>query len=504
MPRSLIIVLLASIISAGGCDHRALMAAETAEAWGATQYVNAPEAFQAAASDTDHVYAIASTEIAKYDRQMGRRLAVSQGEARHLNSGFLWEGKLYCAHSNYPQTPEQSQVKVLDLKSMQLTTLRDLSDLGGSLTWVVRHDEHWWCNFAGYGDQQARTVLVQFDHAWHEQARWTYPAEVLRQLGNYSLSGGIWLGQELLVTGHDDPVLFRLRLPREGHVLEYLGTQRIPFTGQGIAIDPRSGGLVGIDRPRRQVVFAARQPDTPRLRVLTYNIHHGEGIDRQLDLERLVRVIVSVAPDVVALQEVEQRTRRTGMVDQPAELARLTKMRVVFGGNIPFEGGEYGNAVLSRYPILRHQNHLLPCLDDGEQRGVLEVEIAWPNAGVPLRLLATHLDHRANDRERVASARRINEILGDRDDAGTVLAGDLNDLPDSATLIELARRWTRSNVEVEPTIPVERPTRQIDYVLYAPADRWRVIETQVLLEAVASDHRAVLAVLEYIPPAPVD
>jgi len=78
--------------------------------------------------------------------------------------------------------------------------------------------------------------------------------------------------------------------------------------------------------------------------VLTYNIHHGEGVDGKLDLVRIAKVIQEVEPDIVALQEVDQNAGRSGQVDQAAELGRLTKMRSVFGGNIALQGGEYGNA----------------------------------------------------------------------------------------------------------------------------------------------------------------
>src|SRR5262245_43373982 len=82
--------------------------------------------------------------------------------------------------------------------------------------------------------------------------------------------------------------------------------------------------------------------DLPReIRVLSYNIHHGRGLDDKVDLERIAEVILSVKPDLVAVQEVDQKARRTEGVDQPAELARLTKMEVVFGKNIDFEGGGY-------------------------------------------------------------------------------------------------------------------------------------------------------------------
>lgn len=225
--------------------------------WTQTRVLEAPEAFQAAAADAKHVYAISSTEVAKYDRESGKRIAVSTGEAKHLNSGFFWEGRLFCAHSNYPQQPEQSEIKVLDLETMRLETYRDFGNFGGSLTWAVRHVDHWWCNFAHYGKDNGQTFLVKFDGKWQEQGRWTYPPELIRELGDFSLSGGIWLDGSLLVTDHDHPVLYRFQLPTEGQVLKFVDKQPAPFTGQGFAIDPR-GGLVGIQRAKRQIVFASR------------------------------------------------------------------------------------------------------------------------------------------------------------------------------------------------------------------------------------------------------
>lgn len=469
--------------------------------WVETKRLSAPEAFQAAAADEQFVYAISSTRIARYERSTGRRVDESTPPAEHLNSGFFHQGKLLCAHSNYPRTPERSQIKVLDPATMRLETFRDLGDYGGSLTWVVWHAGHWWCNFARYGERNAETFLVQFDPQWHEVARWTYPPSVLQRLGRYSISGGLWRNGELWVTGHDERVLFCLR-PGQAGQLELLRTEPIPFTGQGIAYDPLTEGLLGIDRPARTVVFARRVadelPGRLRFRVMTYNIHHGEGVDGRLDLERIAQVIRRAEPDLVALQEVDQHTRRTGQVDQPAELARLTGMNVVFGPNIPFQGGKYGNAVLSRWPILRHKNHLLPSLNDGEQRGVLDVEVQLPS-GVSLRLLATHFDHRPADDERLASARQINELVAKEPKQPAILAGDLNAVPESAVLKELTMHWERANEVTAPTFPAERPSRQIDYVLVRPAGRWRVVEVRVVEEPMASDHRPLVATLELVP-----
>lgn len=240
----------------------------------------------------------------------------------------------------------------------------------------------------------------------------------------------------------------------------------------------------------------ADSPKPVRLRVLTYNIHHAAGVDRKLDVARIARVINDAKPDIVALQEVDQRVTRSKGVDQPAELSRLTKLHVVFGDNIGFGGGKYGNAVLSRFPITKHRNHQLPNVDNGEQRGVLEATITIPDLAAPLVLFATHLDHRPNDRERFESAQAINALAAKHHSQPVLLAGDLNDTVESRTLREFAKQWTRANDKPLATIPVDKPTKQIDFVLFRPAEQWKVIEAKVLPESVASDHRAFLAVLE--------
>lgn len=228
--------------------------------WKQTAALDAPEAIQAAATDDVYVYAINNTAVAKYDRGNGKLVARSVGEAHHLNSGFLHEGKLYCAHSNYPLKPESSIIKVLDLKSMQLSDFHNFGhSLHGSLTVAVFKDDAWWCVFAVYGKgDNARTVLVKFDPHWEEQGVWTFPENVVTDLGSSSISGGIWLGDEFLATGHDKKVLYRLKLPETGTELSHVATCKTPFPGQGIAIDSQTGGLVGIHRKNRQVLFAER------------------------------------------------------------------------------------------------------------------------------------------------------------------------------------------------------------------------------------------------------
>ncbi len=238
---------------------------------------------------------------------------------------------------------------------------------------------------------------------------------------------------------------------------------------------------------------ACNAQHTDTLRVLSYNIHHGEGMDGKLDLPRIARVIQSASPDIVALQEVDQNAERSGAIDQPAELARLTEMQVVFGGNIPLQGGHYGNAILAKLPIITHQNILLPSHDDREQRGVIVAQLRF-GRGV-LRMMATHFDHRRDDAERLEAARRINQLAWGQPSAPSILAGDINATRNSNVLKRLEQAWSIAGDSEQPTIPVAVPDRQIDFVFMAPKNAWQVMETRVLNESIASDHRPILAVL---------
>jgi endonuclease/exonuclease/phosphatase family metal-dependent hydrolase len=242
--------------------------------------------------------------------------------------------------------------------------------------------------------------------------------------------------------------------------------------------------------------LAAGQPAPKRtLRVLTYNIHHGEGTDGKLDLERIAKVIADAKPDLVAVQEVDRKARRTGGVDQAAELARLTKLHGKFGRAIDLQGGEYGQAVLSKYPIGEFKVHELPNEADREQRVAVAAEVRLGDNGPTVLFVSTHLDHQKDDL-RQKQATKLDELFGKAKGA-VILAGDLNATPDSKPLAILAKTWKPAETG-KPllTIPVGKPAKQIDFVLHRPADKLKVTEARVLDEAVASDHRALLAVFE--------
>jgi len=230
--------------------------------WTTTRLIASPHAIQAAAADDSHVYAISSTAVARYERRSGRLAAVgTAADVKHLNSGFLDEGRVYCAHSNYPAEPPESDIRVFDPATGHLSLFHRFAEPPGSLVWCVRREGAWWGCFAWYGDENARTVLVEYADGGLERElrRFTFPAEVVADWDGMSASGGIWDGDSLLVSHHHFPVLYRLALPDEGTELVLVESLACPFPGQGIAADPATGGLVGIDRSRRRLVFAERE-----------------------------------------------------------------------------------------------------------------------------------------------------------------------------------------------------------------------------------------------------
>lgn len=232
------------------------------------------------------------------------------------------------------------------------------------------------------------------------------------------------------------------------------------------------------------------------LRVLSYNIHHGAGIDGKLDLKRIAKVILSERPDLVALQEVDVNVKRSNSIDQARTLADLCNMQFAFGGNIKLQGGEYGNAVLSKFKIVKTKNTKLPNFDSGEQRGILNCTIKIAGLAHDIEFSSTHFDHRRNDAERFASSQTVNLQLKKTITPISILAGDFNDVLFGRTITELEKQWVRSNDTMLPTIPVKKPSRQIDFIFASKSSKLTCIKTKVLSEAVASDHRALLAVYQ--------
>lgn len=230
------------------------------------------------------------------------------------------------------------------------------------------------------------------------------------------------------------------------------------------------------------------------LRVMTWNIHHGAGVDGRLDLDRIAGVIRGARVDLVALQEVDRGVARTDRRDLPGELAALTGMTAVFSNNFSFQGGEYGNAILSQLPVLAWTNRHYAMLRGGEQRGLLEAVVEW--RGCRLRFQSTHLDYRPDDTERLAHVGEIRALAAVEGKEPFLIAGDFNALPDSRTVVALrtflSDAWVEAGDGPGATFSSSAPVRRIDYCFYKAGRGIRPESARVLVGTEASDHLPVV------------
>lgn len=259
-----------------------------------------------------------------------------------------------------------------------------------------------------------------------------------------------------------------------------------------------------------------------RVRVLTYNIYGGRNTDQKRDLDRIASVIRTLDPDIVALQEVDRHTGRINGVDLAAELGERLGMAHIFGRAMKYDGGEYGEAILSKFPIEDVTHHGLPTvplppdspeLQEVEPRVVLAAKVKFPDADRSFIFMATHLDHLRDPSNKIVQAGALNDIARTYTGMPLILAGDLNAAPDSEPLAILGQFWRDAwPATKEVFAPGSRRNRRIDYVMLAPEKSWRVVDTyrgteinrndnawQELL-TLASDHLPVIAELELQAP----
>jgi hypothetical protein len=236
---------------------------------------NAPEANQAVAVDSEFFYAIDGAAIGKYEKRTGHRAAEwkdRSGRITHLNSGIVFGDQLYCAHSNYPDTPMVSSLEVFETERMTHARSIPLPQGIGSATWVDRTDGAWWVTFAHYagkggepGKGPEQTTLVRFDPQWQQQGAWTFPPAVVARWDGMSSSGGTWVeGRGLYTTGHHARELYVVDLPLSGRDLTLREVVPFESEGQGIAFDRADGLLYSIQRRTREVLVSRLPPRGPR------------------------------------------------------------------------------------------------------------------------------------------------------------------------------------------------------------------------------------------------
>lgn len=244
------------------------------------------------------------------------------------------------------------------------------------------------------------------------------------------------------------------------------------------------------------------QPDPPRgvsLTVMTYNLwasRPGNLTDENLD--EMAEVIKRANPDLIALQEVDKNTRRNPK-DVTKELAERTGMQYYFFAKaMDHNGGEYGDAVLSRLPFKETKAYTMGTTPElpGEDRSVARVTVE--KEGKEFYFISTHLDHLSAENNRVKQASDLVDILK-MYDKPVILGGDLNALPTSETMQILRGHltWGCFNNNCAFTFPATNPDRTIDYLMYAPANAITVRSYQAYTWAgTASDHLPVLATFE--------
>lgn len=235
------------------------------------------------------------------------------------------------------------------------------------------------------------------------------------------------------------------------------------------------------------------------IRVLSYNILHGATTNRDNDLEFVAGVINKIEPDLVALQEMDYKTNRADNLDVTTAIALKTNMVSIFAKAMDYNDGEYGQALLSKYTFLQTGKVDLPYEPGNEPRIAVDALIILPS-GDTIKLAGTHLDHLKDSPDRVKQVKKLNEVFLDKA-YPTILAGDLNDIPGSEAIEILESQWGSSydKNDPQPTFPSHSPGLKIDYVMFYPQNRWKVIDTETICDKIASDHCAYLVVLELLP-----
>lgn len=218
------------------------------------------EANQGVGVDDKYFYAIDNQTIAKYDKKTGKQVLKWQGDKAgpilHLDSAMLMDGKIYCAHSNYPEWPMTSSLEIFDAATLTHVGSHSFGINWGSLTWVDWHDGHWWMGFANYDrpfgpnktpyGYKVATQIIKFSKDFRMVESWVLPKALLDKFEDMSNSGGTWGADGFLyLSGHDPAEIYRMKLPKSGSVLEMVEVLPMNIRGQGIAWD-RSAGSAGM------------------------------------------------------------------------------------------------------------------------------------------------------------------------------------------------------------------------------------------------------------------
>jgi len=237
-------------------------------------------------------------------------------------------------------------------------------------------------------------------------------------------------------------------------------------------------------------------PASQTIRVMTYNIHVGVGMDKKLDLQRIADVINAARPDLVGLQEVDRGVKRTEGKDEIAELGAMTRMEYAFAPNLDYQGGKYGVAILSRFPIKNSEHRMFENKRESERRGMLRVEVEVD--GKRLHFVTTHLDYQFEDGRLFETEQMLKFLEGVK--GPLIVVADLNDVP-AGSAYKLMRTkfddaWVSSGASGDGfSYPADKPGKRIDHIFYRSGAGTRAKKSWVI-ETLASDHIPVMAELQ--------
>jgi len=245
-----------------------------------------------------------------------------------------------------------------------------------------------------------------------------------------------------------------------------------------------------LDAPALVDCATVADPLPRHLRLVTYNIYYGSWSS----LDAVGDVLQSLAPDIVALQEVDRGVGRSGDVDQASVLAARLGMQFVFGEAHPEEAGQFGVALLSRLPIASAASFGLDVDGELSARAALDIELCVGDR--PLRVIAAHTDVMpyASDAQCRHLAARAATTIG----RGTAVLGDLNNLPDwqgIGALVDVGLDDVVARLAEGSTYQADAWARRLDHVLVDDPLAWGV-EHVAIIESEASDHKPVLAVFD--------
>lgn len=235
------------------------------------------------------------------------------------------------------------------------------------------------------------------------------------------------------------------------------------------------------------------------LRVLTYNIYHGETTNGDIDMDMFAEIISSVSPDLVALQEVDKNVPRSDYLDITNELSERTGLNGYFFKFRDYKGGEYGAAILSKFPVV-DEDVVQGYHRTGAPRVLPFVKVEIDD-GVYVYFNSSHLS--TTMEEGGKQTQQLSDYYNNTiNKAPLLIAGDLNLEPDSHEMeVLLNDDFSVSDTELLNTFSTRTGMRKkIDYVLYPNNENWEVISTERICRVDASDHCAFLSVLRFKKP----